>query len=69
MKGRHAHPVYKWVNAALDGEGEPVWNFHKFLIGADGQSVQSFSTHIVPSAPELKAAIEGELAKVGKAKS
>ena len=69
VKGSHAHPVYKWINAALDGEGEPIWNFHKFLIGADGKNVQSFSTQIAPGAPKLKAAIEGELAKVGKAKT
>ena len=68
VKGSGAHPVYKWINAALDGKGEPGWNFHKFLIGTDGKSVQSFSTRVTPNAPELKAAIERELTTVGVAK-
>ena len=67
VKGSGAHPVYKWINAALDGKGEPGWNFHKFLIGTDGKSVQSFSTRVTPNALELKAAIERELTKVGVA--
>lgn len=69
VKGAAAHPVYKWINASLGGKGEPGWNFHKFLIAADGKSVQSFSTQVTPEAPELQAAIERELAKAVGPKS
>lgn len=65
VKGRDAHPVYQWINSALDGNGQPGWNFHKFLIGRDGQSVQSFSTVVSPNAPTLTGAIERKLAEAG----
>ncbi len=68
VTGPSAHPVYKWVNAALQGNGVPGWNFHKYLIGPDGRTVESFSTRVRPDAPELKAAIERELAKIDSAK-
>ncbi|MEL7048680.1 MAG: glutathione peroxidase [Pseudomonadota bacterium] len=66
VRGATAHPFYKW---ALDimGEGAaPRWNFHKYLVGADGRLVASFATTVSPSATELKTAIEAELAKVPK---
>ncbi|MEQ8825378.1 MAG: redoxin domain-containing protein [Filomicrobium sp.] len=65
VKGSAAHPVYKWINSTLDGNGQPGWNFHKFLIGRDGKSVQSFSTVVNPSAPTLAGAIERKLAEGG----
>lgn len=68
VKGPSAHPAYRWINAALDGKGVPGWNFHKFLIGADGKSVQSFSTRVTPDSAELEAAIERELAKTESGK-
>lgn len=69
VKGDSAHPVYKWIDAALDGNGKPGWNFHKFLISADGKKVMSFSTQVTPNAPALKGAIESELKKRSGAKS
>ncbi len=69
VKGDSAHAIYKWINASLDGKGEPGWNFHKFLIGADGASVTSFSTRVTPQSPELTAAIERQLAEISPPKS
>src|ERR1017187_3415308 len=42
---------------------EVLWNFEKFLISRSGQVVELFAPDTAPDAPELVAAIEGELAK------
>jgi glutathione peroxidase len=44
-------------------EPELTWNFEKFLVSRSGQVVARFSPDTQPDAPELIAAIEGELAK------
>ena len=36
IKGPNAHPFYKWAAEARPKE-VPRWNFHKYLIGRDGQ--------------------------------
>ena len=36
--GGDAHPFYRWVAAQLGEAGAPRWNFHKYLIGPDGQT-------------------------------
>lgn len=61
VKGDTAHPFYQWVKAELGAPGEPVWNFHKLLIGKDGKALQAFAPTVVPDAPELKAAINEAL--------
>jgi glutathione peroxidase len=40
-----------------------VWNFEKFVIGRDGQVAARFAPAVTPDAPELRAAIDAELAK------
>jgi len=60
VKGPSAHPFYKW--AALERPGEsPRWNFHKYLVGRDGQIAAVFSTQIEPTDIRVIAAIEKEL--------
>jgi len=44
-------------------EPELLWNFEKFLVGRSGEVVERFAPDTQPDAPELKAAIESELAK------
>ncbi len=39
----------------------PQWNFHKYLIGRDGQRVQSYASAVEPMGRELTAAIEAAL--------
>ena len=61
VKGKDAHPFYRW--AALERPMEaPRWNFHKYLIGRDGQLKAGFASAVEPSDPRLIAAIEQELA-------
>jgi len=40
----------------------PKWNFHKYLIGRDGQVIGQWPSQITPDAPELVEAIETALA-------
>jgi glutathione peroxidase len=49
----------------IDGNPEPeiLWNFEKFLVSRSGKVVERFAPDTQPDAPELKSAIEAELAK------
>jgi len=62
VKGETAHPFYRWMRQELGEPAEPVWNFHKLLIGKDGKALQAFAPTVAPQAPEIKAAIDGALA-------
>lgn len=61
--GADAHPLYKW--AVAQGGEPPKWNFHKILIGADGELAGTFASKVPPSDPALTSAIEAALAKAG----
>ena len=39
----------------------PTWNFHKYLIGRDGEVIREFSPRTKPENKELVAAIEAAL--------
>ncbi len=58
--GNEAAPFYKWA-AAQRPKDVPQWNFHKYLIGADGYIAAVFPTTTVPQAPEVLAAISRQL--------
>jgi glutathione peroxidase len=60
VKGKDAHPFYKWALAERPLEG-PRWNFHKYLIGHDGYLKAGFSSAVEPTDPLVIAAIEREL--------
>ena len=66
VNGAGAHPFYKWAKSVLGDNAAPTWNFHKYLVGADGKLVASFTTTIEPDAPQVVKAIETALAAVGK---
>ncbi len=61
VKGDTAHPFYKWAEGALGEPAVPVWNFHKILIGKDGEAIQAFGPRTEPEAQEITAAIEKAL--------
>jgi len=61
VKGKDAHPFYRW--AALERPADaPRWNFHKYLIGRDGRLKAAFTSAVEPNDPGLIVAIETELA-------
>lgn len=62
VKQDNAVPFYRAL-AEQAGGRYPAWNFHKYLIGRDGNVVASFDSETVPDDAELLQAIEAELAK------
>jgi glutathione peroxidase len=52
-------PVYQFLTARHD---PPRWNFHKYLVGKDGEVIRAFGHKVTPEDPELRAAIDSALA-------
>lgn len=57
-KGEGQSPVYTFLVAK---NGAPKWNFHKYVVGKDGQVAASFPSSVKPDSDELKTAIEAAL--------
>ena len=53
IKGESAHPLYKWISGNTSVIGQPRWNFHKYLIGKEGQIVNWFSSMTSPTSEGL----------------
>ncbi|MGK0410999.1 MAG: glutathione peroxidase [Shewanella psychromarinicola] len=58
VKGSSANSVFKYLG---DNSAEPKWNFYKYVISGDGQTVQQFNSRVKPDSDELKKAIESVL--------
>jgi glutathione peroxidase len=68
VKGKDAHPFYRWAAQQLGSSAKPRWNFHKYLISPDGRLVDWFSTPTSPTSKRILRAIEAQLTKtVGNA--
>ncbi len=66
VKGDDAHPFFVWAAKQRKGGfffSSPKWNFHKFLIGRDGQLFRSYGSQVKPMSDDIKKDIEGLLAK------
>ena len=61
--GGAAHPFYRWVAATLGEAGAPRWNFHKYLIGPDGQLAGAWPSRVGPLDPAITGEIEAMLPK------
>lgn len=61
VKGDKADPFYKWAGEKAGMLGRPKWNFHKYLIGADGRFIDWFSTPTKPMSPKITAAVDKAL--------
>ncbi len=46
VKGSDKHPLYQWLEAKTGHT--PDWNFAKFLVSEDGQTVTYFSSSVQP---------------------
>jgi len=57
-KGPEQSPVYGFLTA---GYAAPKWNFHKYLVGKDGQVRAAFPSNVAPDDPSLRAAIDQAL--------
>lgn len=58
VKGPKQAPVYAFLTTK---HGEPAWNFHKYLVGKDGQVISAFKSGVTPESAELRGAIEAAL--------
>jgi len=56
VSGADANPLFRQL-AERSGQA-PQWNFHKYLIARDGQTVRSFPSTVEPQDPELIGDIE-----------
>lgn len=61
VKGEGAHPFYKWAKDQLGEPAEPVWNFHKILVGKNGEAIRAFGPRTDPLDAEVTGAIEEAL--------
>ena len=61
IRGNEAHPVYKWIQSNVSVIGQPRWNFHKYLIGKDGNIINWFSSMTSPTSEGLIKQIETAL--------
>ena len=59
VKEKDAHPFFTRI--AAEAGTYPTWNFHKFLIGRDGNVIAEFSPRTQPYDEDLLAAIKSEL--------
>lgn len=59
-KGAGQSPIYEFLARK---HGEPKWNFHKYLVGKDGQVRAAFPSSVAPDSTELKGAIDKALAE------
>jgi glutathione peroxidase len=55
------HPFYAWAEQQLGEPAVPVWNFHKILVGKNGEALQAFGPRTEPQDPGLVAAIVAAL--------
>ena len=61
IRGNDAHPLYKWISSNVSVIGTPRWNFHKYLIGKDGEIINWYSSMTSPSSQGLTTEIETAL--------
>jgi glutathione peroxidase len=61
VKGDSRHPFYAWAEEKLGEGAVPVRNFHKILIGPDGEAVQAFGPRTEPLDDSIKGAVEAAL--------
>jgi glutathione peroxidase len=61
VRGAGAHPLFAWLAHELGPGAAPRWNFHKWLIDADGRAVATWPTGIEPLDPRVTRAIEAAL--------
>jgi glutathione peroxidase len=59
VSGTGKHPLYELLTTAA---GEPRWNFHKYLIGKNGEVLSGYRSSVAPLSTELTEAIDSALA-------
>ncbi|HEY5290414.1 MAG TPA: glutathione peroxidase [Caulobacteraceae bacterium] len=57
VKDAGRHPFYAWAEAALGPSAVPAWNFHKILVGKNGEAIAAFGSRTDPLDPEIGKAV------------
>lgn len=60
--GASAHPLYRWIASELGEGAAPKWNFHKYLIGRDGELLEAWPSRVGPTSKDVTGAVEKALA-------
>lgn len=63
VTGKDAHPLYQWLNKKAGWFGSVKWNFHKFLVGKDGEYIDWFAPTTKLDSKKIVKAIEKALAE------
>ena len=56
--GGKAHPFYRWIVAEAGEGAAPKWNFHKYLIGPEGELAGAWPSSVKPDAAEIATAVD-----------
>jgi glutathione peroxidase len=51
--GGEAHPFYRWIVDEVGEDAAPRWNFHKYLIGPDGELAGLWPSDVEPDDPRI----------------
>jgi len=63
VKGKNAHPFFKWVRENYGWLASPKWNFYKFLIDLNGEPLAWFSSLTSPTSKKITDIIDKNLPK------
>lgn len=61
VSGKEAAPFYQWAKKEAGFGSAPKWNFHKYLIGRNGELITYFYSTTSPDSARLEKAIEKAL--------
>jgi glutathione peroxidase len=61
ITGQPRHPFYESVARAIGEDQLPRWNFHKYLVGADGTLLGAWPSKVSPLSREITEAVEAAL--------
>lgn len=61
VTGDKAHPFFVWARESSGSA--PRWNFHKYLIGRDGQVADSFGSMTAPDSRKVRKSIDNQIEK------
>tara|TARA_B100001769_G_scaffold58326_1_gene42675 strand:+ start:284 stop:838 length:555 start_codon:yes stop_codon:yes gene_type:complete len=61
VRGKNAHPLFKYLVDNLGIRSAPKWNFYKYIIDRNGAPVDYFSSVTKPDSSKFISAVEREL--------
>lgn len=61
VKGKDAHPLYRYLTESSPYPGEIGWNFNKFVVDTRGEVIARFGAKTGPLSEELVSSIEKAL--------